>query len=216
MHRLLLATRSTGKVREFRELLGNLPGVELVALDAVPGAPEVVEDGDSFEHNATKKALEIAAATDMLVLADDSGLEVDALGGAPGVRSARYAGERASDADNNAKLVAELVRSAAPEPAWTARYRVVLALADPSGPLGARVHLEHGACEGRIARGPAGSNGFSYDPYFVPDGYACTMAELASELKNRISHRALAARKLAAFLAEYLPARRRSAQQPSL
>jgi XTP/dITP diphosphohydrolase len=203
----LLATRNAGKIREFRELLGGLPDIELVALDTVR-APEVVEDGDSFEHNAIKKAREIAAATGMLVLADDSGLEVDALGGAPGVRSARYAGERASDADNNAKLVTELARSAVPEPGRTARYRVVLALADPSGPLAQRVHLEHGVCEGRIALRPAGARGFGYDPYFVPDGYACTMAELSPELKNRISHRALAARKLAMFLADYLPDRR--------
>jgi XTP/dITP diphosphohydrolase len=206
--RLLLATRNSGKVREFRELLAGLREVELVALDAVPGAPEVVEDGDSFERNATKKAREIAAATGMLVLADDSGLEVDALGGAPGVRSARYAGEQASDAENNAKLLAELARSAVPEAARTARYSVVVALADPKGPLGPRVHLEHGVCEGRIVLEPAGEHGFGYDPHFVPSGYTSTMAELEPEQKNRISHRALAARKLAAFLAEYLRTRR--------
>src|SRR5262249_3466779 len=147
--------------------------------------------------------LAIARATSMLVLSDDSGLEVDALSGRPGVRSARYAGEHASDADNNEKLVAEL--RVVPEPQRTARYRVVLALADPEGALGDAVHFEEGACEGRIRLEPRGQNGFGYDPYFEPRGYDRSMAELAPEEKNRISHRALASQKMRAFLASYLP-----------
>jgi XTP/dITP diphosphohydrolase len=207
--KLLLASRNHGKVREFRQLFADLPGLEVIALDALPALPEVVEDGDSFEHNAKKKAREVAAATGMLVVADDSGLEVDALGGAPGVHSARYAGKQGDDAANNAKLIAELTRLHVPEAARTARYHVVLALADPEGPLGSEIHLEHGVCEGRIQLEPRGEGGFGYDPYFVPEGHACTMAELAPEQKNRLSHRAKAAHELAVFLRDYLPRRAR-------
>jgi XTP/dITP diphosphohydrolase len=207
--KLLLATRNQGKVREFRQLLADLPGLELIALSALPASPEVVEDGDSFEQNAKKKAREIAAATRMLVVADDSGLEVDALGGAPGVHSARYAGKQGDDAANNAKLVAELERLRVPDAARTARYHVVLALADLEGSLGSEMHLEHGVCEGRIQLEPRGQGGFGYDPYFVPEGHGCSMAELAPEQKNRLSHRAQAAHKLAVFLRDYLPRRAR-------
>jgi XTP/dITP diphosphohydrolase len=202
---LLLATKNRGKVREFCALLGALPDLQILALDDIAPLPEVIEDGATFEHNARKKALEIAVATHMLVLSDDSGLEVDALGGRPGVYSARYAGDGASDQDNNDKLVAELRN--VPDPRRTARYRVVLALADPGGPLGRDVHFESGTCEGRIRREPRGHNGFGYDPYFEPSGYACTMAELSAEEKNRISHRAKAGLAMRDFLAMYLPAR---------
>jgi XTP/dITP diphosphohydrolase len=202
--KLLLATRNRGKVREFAQLLSGLPELELVTLDDVAGAPEVIEDGETFEHNARKKAVEIARATSMLVLSDDSGLEVDALGGRPGVHSARYAGAGASDAENNAKLVAELTRLALPPAQRTARYRVVLALAAPSGPLVAAPHLEEGTCEGRIRLQPRGEHGFGYDPYFEPAGCDRTMAELAPEQKNRISHRAQAAAKMRQFLERYL------------
>ena len=204
-HTLLLATNNPGKVREFRQLLAGIADLELIALDQVAPTPEVIEDGASFEDNARKKAGEIAAATHMLVLSDDSGLEVDALGGRPGVHSARYAGPRASDDDNNAKLVRELAR--VPEARRTARYRVVLALADPRGPLGDAVHFEHGVCEGRIRLTPAGHDGFGYDPYFEPARCTCTMAELTPEQKNRLSHRAQATAAMRRFLERYLPTR---------
>ena len=186
---VLLATRNRGKVREFRQLVADIPGLQLLTPDDVPGLPEVIEDGDTFEANACKKALEIARASGMLALADDSGLEVDALAGRPGVYSARYAGEHASDADNNRKLIDELRALALPIEQRTARYRVVLALAAPTGPLAHNPRLEHGRCEGRIRLEPSGEGGFGYDPYFEVDGYRCTMAELAAEEKNRISHR---------------------------
>jgi len=201
--KLLLATRNRGKVRELTQLLSGLRDLELVALDDVP-APEVIEDGETFEHNARKKAVEIARATGMLVLSDDSGLEVDALGGRPGVQSARYAGAGASDAENNAKLVAELTRLSLLPEQRTARYRVVLALAAPTGPLAAAPHLEEGRCEGRIRLQPRGEHGFGYDPYFEPAGHDCTMAELVPEQKNRISHRAQAAVKMQRFLERYV------------
>jgi XTP/dITP diphosphohydrolase len=204
-HTLLLATKNRGKVREFRALFGAIPDLQVLALEDLPPLPEVIEDGTTFEHNARKKALEIAAATRMLVLSDDSGLEVDALGGRPGVYSARFAGPGANDQSNNDKLLHEL--RDVPDAQRTARYRVVLALADPVGPLGRDVHTTVGTCEGRIRREPRGTDGFGYDPYFEPTGYTCTMAELPPEEKNRISHRAQAAIAMRDFLAKYLPKR---------
>lgn len=201
MRRLLLATRNEGKRREIAQLLAGLD-VQVLSLREVVEVPEVIEDGTSFADNAEKKAREVAAATGLPTLADDSGLEVDALDGAPGVYSARYAGERASDADNNAKLLRAL--GGVPWEARTARYRVVLALHDPAGPLGEAPHLEHGSCEGRIRERPAGQGGFGYDPLFEPLGYDCTMAELEAERKNRISHRGQAMQGLRQFLAGYL------------
>jgi XTP/dITP diphosphohydrolase len=203
-HKLLLATKNKGKVREFRALFADLPDLEVFAIDDVGDLPDVVEDGDTFEHNARKKALEIAEATHMLVLSDDSGLEVDALGGRPGIHSARYAGG-AGDHANNQKLMHEL--RDVPDERRTARYRVVLALADLQGPLGNAVHFTHGTCEGRIRREPRGEGGFGYDPYFEPAGYTCTMAELPADEKNKISHRAQAALAMREFLARYLKAR---------
>ncbi len=203
--RLTVATRNPGKLREFQALFADVAELVIVGLDnhAQTRTPDVVEDGDTFEANAVKKATEIARALGTLTLADDSGLEVDALEGRPGVHSARFAGAGATDADNNSKLVSEL-RALADAPR-TARYRVVLALADPAGPLGASVHTEVGACAGRIQLEAHGTGGFGYDPHFVPDGFACTMAELTLDEKNRISHRAEAARKMQRFLASYLP-----------
>ncbi len=201
---VLLATRNRGKVREFRQLVADLSGVTLLTPDDVPGLPEVVEDGTTFEANACKKALEIARASGMMALADDSGLEVDALGGRPGVYSARYAGEHANDSDNNQKLVAELRALALPIERCTARYRVVLALAAPTGPLAQTPHLEHGRCEGRIRLEPSGAGGFGYDPYFEVDGYGRTMAELAPDEKNRISHRGRAMAGMRTYLQRLL------------
>jgi XTP/dITP diphosphohydrolase len=207
MPTLLFATRNKGKIRELRQLFADLPDLTLITLDDVPPVAEVDEDGETFEDNARKKALEYALATGHMCLSDDSGLEVDALGGAPGVHSARYSGIQGDDVANNAKLLAELAR--APTESRTARYRVVLALADPKGLLGSQPHTEVGTCEGRIRMHPSGEGGFGYDPYFEPDGFTRTMAELASDEKNAISHRGLASRKMHAFLAGYLATRAR-------
>jgi XTP/dITP diphosphohydrolase len=202
---LVLATKNPGKVREFRALFWDLPRLRVHALDEVGKLPDVVEDGKTFEENAIKKAREIAAATGMLALADDSGLEVDALGGKPGVYSARYAGRQGNDEANNDKLLADM--SHVPDGERRARFRVVLALADPNGPLGTEVHVEHGVCEGEILRARRGSEGFGYDPLFRPEGRTESMAELPPDEKNAISHRAEAAAKMRAFLGEYLARR---------
>lgn len=209
---LLVATRNTGKLREFRALFSELPGVRLVSLADLPELPDVIEDGATFEANARKKASEVAQASALAVLADDSGLEVDALGGHPGVHSARYAGlasGHAGEEPNNDKLLQALAHVDDGE--RTARYRVVLAFADPTGPLGRQVHTEDGVCEGTIRRARNGTGGFGYDPLFQPHGYPCTMAELDAQEKNRISHRALATRKMQRFLASYLLTRGASA-----
>ena len=202
---LVLATKNPGKIREFRALLWDLPRLRVRSLDELGKLPDVVEDGKTFEDNAIKKAREIALSTGLLVLADDSGLEVDALGGRPGVYSARFAGRQGDDEANNDKLLAELAR--VPDGERAARYRVVLALADPGGPLGSEVHLEHGVCEGSILRARRGGAGFGYDPLFCPEGEQRSMAELPPEEKNQISHRALAAAKMRAFLGDYLARR---------
>jgi XTP/dITP diphosphohydrolase len=144
----------------------------------------------------------VAAATGLPALADDSGLEVDALGGAPGVRSARFAGEGATDEANNRLLLERL--ATVPAAQRTARFRCVLAFADPAGPLGERLHLEEGACEGHIAEAPRGQGGFGYDPLFVPQGMARSMAEVPPELKDSLSHRGQATRNMRRFLANYV------------
>lgn len=183
--KLVVATKNPGKVRELARLFGDAH--ELVILD--PSAPEVIEDADTFEGNALKKARAARAHTGLPALADDSGLEVDALHGAPGVHSARYAIAH-DDAANNAKLLAALANV----DERAARFRCALAFA------GDVEHVEHGSVEGSIARTPRGSGGFGYDPLFVlPDGR--TMAELTEAEKASISHRADAARKMRAWLA---------------
>lgn len=181
--KLLVATRNPHKLAEVRAIFQS-PRLELVGAADVPGVPEVVEDGDTLEANALKKAIEGHRATGLWTLADDSGVEIDALGGAPGVRSARYAGEPCDPAANNAKLLAEL----GDRPDRRARFRCVIALAGP----GFEPRAVDGRCEGVIARAPRGAGGFGYDPLFIPDGFAGTFAELAPEEKNRISHRARA------------------------
>jgi XTP/dITP diphosphohydrolase len=200
--KLLVATRNRGKIRELARLLAELPDVELVGLDELPPVPEVIEDTGTFEGNAAKKAREVARATGLPALADDSGIEVDALHGAPGVDSALYAGRHGDDEANNAKLLAELEH--VPDAERTARFRCVLAFADPRGALGDAVHLEHGVVEGSILRAPRGENGFGYDPLFLLRGDVRTTAELAPDEKNAISHRAEAARKMCVFLRGYL------------
>jgi XTP/dITP diphosphohydrolase len=193
-HTLVVATSNRGKLEELRLLLDGLP-LELRTLDEVGAGPDklvIVEDGATFEENAIKKARDVADATMTLTLADDSGLEVDALGGAPGVRSARFASDRPTDAENNAALIARLEELGdvmlTPAPA---RFRCVLALVDPYGR--SEPYLAEGRCEGFVTRSPRGAGGFGYDPLFVVAGDGRTLAELAVEEKNSISHRALAA-----------------------
>ena len=200
--RIVVATRNPGKVVELARLVAR-PGIELVAVEALDGSmPDVIEDAASFEGNATKKAREVAAYFGTIALGDDSGLEVDALGGAPGIHSARWSGGGAKA--NVEKLLRDL--EPVDDANRSARFRCVLALVDPRE--GADVLLVSGACEGRIARAPRGAHGFGYDPVFVP--LACdgrTMAELGDEEKDAVSHRGLACRELASQLDAWLRAR---------
>ncbi len=178
---VLIATRNRHKLEEICQIF-SLPSLRLVAADEVPGLPqEIVEDADTFEGNALKKARELCAASGLWTLADDSGLEVEALGNAPGVHSARYAGEPCDYDANNAKLIRELEGVADRR----ARFRCVIALCAPDG----RTWTVEGRCEGHIISETRGGNGFGYDPLFVPDGHDKTFAELDSSVKNAISHR---------------------------
>ncbi|HRX07424.1 MAG TPA: XTP/dITP diphosphatase [Kiritimatiellia bacterium] len=178
--KILIASRNAHKIQEIREIF-DLPGVEWVSAADVPGLHDVEEDGETFEANAIKKATELARATGLWALADDSGLEVAALGNAPGVYSARYAGEPCDHARNNAKLLRELDG----QRDRSARFRCVAALSDPSG----RAETVSGSCPGRIIERLRGTEGFGYDPLFVPDGFEQTFAEMGAEQKNRLSHR---------------------------
>jgi XTP/dITP diphosphohydrolase len=186
--KLLVATNNPGKIREYEALLEELPAGVEITLPAREGLDlEVEESGQTFEENARLKAEAYAAASGLPALADDSGLEVDALGRAPGVRSARYGGPGASDEDRYRKLLAAL--DGVPAGRRTARFRCVVALALPGGP----VWTAEGRLEGQIGFTPRGEHGFGYDPVFVVAGYGGqTLAELEPGLKNRISHRARA------------------------
>lgn len=195
--RLLVATRNAHKLAEIRAIL-NWPGVALSGADEIPGLPEVEEDAMTFEGNALKKARTLRDASGLWTLADDSGLEVAALGGAPGVFSARYAGEPTDHAANNRKLLAALDGVAD----RSARFRCVLALAAPDG----REWTVSGAVAGRIAMAPSGDAGFGYDPLFIPDGYDISFAAMPAADKNRISHRARALAAAAAAWRGLLPA----------
>lgn len=193
--RIVLATRNRHKLIELRRLLDAV-GVELVGLDeAAPGSPELVEDAETFAGNARSKARQAAAVTGLTALADDSGLEVDALGGAPGVRSARFAGGH-GDAKANTALLLERLRGV-PDAARTARFRCVIALFDPAT---GEERLFEGACEGRIAHAERGHGGFGYDPvFFLPDR-GLTVAELEDREKDAISHRGRAVARLVDYL----------------
>jgi XTP/dITP diphosphohydrolase len=184
---LVLATRNAGKTEELRKLLSGFPVVIKNLADFGP-MPPVAEDGLTFEENAVKKARSTAKFLGLPALADDSGLAVEVLGGAPGVRSARYAGEHASDADNNAKLLRELrdVENRA------AAFLCVIAIAVPWGPT----LLYEGRCDGLIAGEPAGTKGFGYDPVFFYPPLHKTFAQLSTEEKNQVSHRGRALREL--------------------
>jgi len=193
--RILVATMNAGKLREYERLFSDIAGLELQSMASLPEPIDVIEDRDSFYGNALKKATEIAARAGVPCLADDSGLEVDALGGGPGVLSARYAAEDATDLQNNEKLLEEL--SGVSDDDRKARFRCTIVLVDGDG---RELAVAEGTCEGYIGREPRGAHGFGYDPLFIPEGYAKTMAELGPETKNAISHRAKAAAKLAPLL----------------
>ncbi len=195
--RIIVATGNAGKLAEYERLLGGVPDVQLESMASLAESVHVVEDGDTFYANALKKACAVASVAGVLSMADDSGLEVDALGGRPGVHSARYAGSDATDAQNKEKLLREL--SGISDDGRTARFRCTIVLVDGDG---RELLVAEGACEGRIVTSPRGTHGFGYDPLFVADGYQQTMAELAPEKKNEISHRAKAAAKLVAGLRE--------------
>jgi len=189
----VLATRNPDKREELAALLGDL-GIKIRTLADFPDAPEVVEDGDTCRANAVKKAVAIARHTGLPAVADDTGLEVEALGGRPGVHAARYAGERATYEDNWRKLIREL--DGVPRQRRRARFITVAAVAMPSG----KVEVAEGILEGVIAEAPAGTQGFGYDPIFVVPQLGKTLAQLAPGEKNRISHRARAFSKVREIL----------------
>ncbi len=195
---LVIATKNKGKKREIETLLATLP-VEIFSLTDFPEVPDVVEDADTLEGNAAKKALASLAYFNMPALADDTGLEVDALDGRPGVYSARYAGEDGNAVANRALLCKELKDKTN----RTARFRTVVAYAG-----GESVHYFEGVREGRILDHEVGTGGFGYDPLFVPDGYEQTFAEMSPALKNSISHRGQALNRFVAFLEEQHTSRR--------
>src|SRR5581483_746801 len=190
---LVLATRNKDKGRELAALLGDL-GIVIKTLAEFPDAPEVIEDGETCEANAVKKAVAIAHYTGLPAVADDTGLEVEALGGRPGVYAARYAGEDATYEDNWRKLLREL--EGVPREKRRARFVTVAALAEPNG----SVRTATGLLEGFIAEKPAGTEGFGYDPVFCVPEPGKTLAELSPEEKNRISHRGRAFAKVREIL----------------
>jgi XTP/dITP diphosphohydrolase len=192
METIVLATRNPGKIQEISAILADLP-IRIVPVSAFPEVKEVVEDGRTIEENALKKARIISAATHLPALADDTGLEVLHLGLRPGVISARYAGENATYAENNQKLLGEL--GSIPMNRRGARFRCIAVFTD-----GDEETLTEGICHGHIALAPRGIGGFGYDPLFVPDGYSDTLAELSPAVKNAMSHRAKAFQRMRMFL----------------
>lgn len=194
-HIIVLATRNQGKIKEFQALLKDYP-VELRSLNDFGPIPEVEEDGETFDDNAYKKASFTAKVLGLPAIADDSGLEVAALNGAPGVISARYAGENASDADNIAKLLKEMDG----ETDRNAAFRCVLSIAVPTGPA----LTYEGRCEGEITLEPKGTDGFGYDPVFYYPAFEKTFAEIAMREKNKVSHRGKALAEVAAEMDKIL------------
>ena len=193
---LLVATNNAGKVRELSQLLSDFP-LRLRLLGKFSDIDEAEETGETFAENATLKALHYSAHTRLLTLSDDSGLVVDALGGAPGVRSARYAGREATYAERMSKLLGEM--DATGDAERRARFVCVIAVANPSA---GTLHTFEGTCEGRIAPAPRGTGGFGYDPLFIPDGHERTFGELPAEVKHSLSHRARALAQAARHLRE--------------
>jgi len=195
--RLVLATHNAGKIRELKEILSALP-VELASLADLSLSEETAETGETYAANALLKATAIGRLTGQPTLGDDSGLEVDALGGRPGLHTARYAGPAATNPDRWAKVLSELRDT--PWPERTARFKCAMALVKP----GSSPQVVEGVCEGMIAVAPSGAGGFGYDPIFYLPEYGCTMAELNQELKNQISHRARAAQKAKGVISAWM------------
>lgn len=197
MTTLLLATNNNDKLQELQAILNELP-VELVSYDQFPGFPPTVEDADTIEGNAIKKATEALRRTGLPAIADDTGLEVDYLNGRPGVFSSRYAGEDATYADNVRKLLHDL--RGVPPRRRGARFRCAVAFVPAQGSH----HIVEGICQGTILESPRGANGFGYDPIFLPSGFRQSFAEMDASLKNTISHRALALERIKTVLQQYL------------
>jgi XTP/dITP diphosphohydrolase len=195
--KLLVATNNAGKIRELNEYLMDLP-IELFGLSAFENVSDVEETGATFAENAILKARSYARQTGFWALSDDSGLEVEALNGAPGVFSARYAGENAGDAERIEKLLDELAETG--DESRRARFVCVIAIADETGEI---KFLAEGVCEGKIALKPRGANGFGYDPIFIPAGFEQTFGELSSTVKGEISHRERAIKKIIRFLRNF-------------
>ncbi|MBK1790786.1 RdgB/HAM1 family non-canonical purine NTP pyrophosphatase [Persicirhabdus sediminis] len=195
MKQILIATRNAHKTEEIQAMLGS--GYQVSDLTSQPDLPEVDETGTTFLENATLKAVEISQLVDGLIISDDSGLEVDALGGDPGVYSARYAGEDGNDAANNAKLLTELAKLP-DDTVRSARFRCVIVVAKN----GERLAHFDGTVEGRILDAEYGDNGFGYDPMFAPAGHDQTFGQLGEEIKNGMSHRANAMQPLISWLKE--------------
>ncbi len=194
---LLIATKNVGKIRELKNLLQDIP-LRLRSLDEFANIVEAKETGADFAENAVLKAQSYALQTNLWTLADDSGLEVEALGGAPGAFSARYGGKNADDGEKISKLLEELRETK--DKTRQARFVCVIAIADEKGEI---KFLAEGACSGKIAEITSGSNGFGYDPIFIPEGFNKTFGELSGEIKREISHRARALKKIIAFLRDF-------------
>lgn len=192
MVKILLATKNEGKIREMNAIFSDME-IEFVGLGILPDAPEVIEDGQTYHENAMKKAMTFYNLSSMPTISEDSGLEVDFLGRAPGIYSARFAGEGASYKENNKKLLGLL--EGVPEEKRGARFVSVLCLVVDGKP-----HFFEGDVRGRILEHPRGESGFGYDPVFVPDGYTESFAEMGQDIKNSISHRYNAIRKLKEFI----------------
>jgi len=198
---IVLATRNQGKVREMGQLFSALP-LDVRGLANFPGVEDVEETGSTFRENAELKAREFAKQTGQLCLADDSGLEIEALGGEPGVRSARFAGPETGYDIKNAMLLGMIEKSG--DQARRARFVCAMALAGADGNL---LQTVEWVCDGSISRVPRGVNGFGYDPIFIPDGYDKTFGELGDDVKQRISHRARAAGEIVRYLLDFIAMR---------
>lgn len=194
--KIVVASRNKKKVEELRRILEG-PNLTLLSINDFPELEEVVEDGETFEENALKKARYVCRKTGIPALADDSGLEVESLGGKPGVRSARYAGENATDEDNVRKLLEEMKEI--PMENRKARFVCLIALVFPNG----EERVFFGCVNGTIAKEPRGKFGFGYDPVFIPNGYERTFAEMTPEEKDKLSHRREALDKLKKFLIQF-------------
>jgi len=194
---IVVASRNPGKIAELKRLLEHL-SVNVLSLDDFDDIPEIIEDGKTYEENALKKARVVHQATGKIVLSDDSGLEVDALRGQPGVRSARFGGDDLTDYERSMKLLDEIKET--PEDERGATFQCRLAIVGPNG----MEKVVSGSCRGSIIPAPQGGSGFGYDPIFLPSEYNHTFAELSPDIKNRISHRGRALEKAALFLDGYI------------